>query len=77
MLRFWYFIVSHSLLEKMLFVAHDKQSKHYMASKVKLFQMLFILRFKVKSCLTLCRPIIGNELAAEITQQKRNVIISY
>ncbi len=31
--------------------------------------MLFILRFKVKSCLTLCRPIIGNELAAEITQQ--------
>ncbi len=37
--------------------------------KVKRFQMFFILRFKVKSCLILCRPIIGNELAAEITQQ--------
>ncbi len=29
--------------------------------KVKRFQMLFILRFKLKSCLTLCRPIIGND----------------
>ncbi len=41
--------------------------------KVNRFQ-IFILRFKVKSWLTLCRPFIGNELAAEITQQN-NVII--
>ncbi len=41
--------------------------------KVKRFQMLLILRFKLKSCLTLCRPFIGNELAAEITQQYKIV----
>ncbi len=43
--------------------------------KVKRFQMLSILRFKVKSCLTLCRPFIGNELGAEITQQ--NEMLSF
>ncbi len=47
--------------EKLFFVAHGKHDK----LKVKRFQMLFILRFKVKSCLTLCRPFIGNKLAAE------------
>ncbi len=58
------------MLEKTLFVAHGKQL--FINSNV---QMLFILRFKVKSLLTLCRPIIGNELAAEITQQ--NEMLSF
>ncbi len=64
---FYSSIVSHSMSEKTVFEAHGKQSKQYI--KVKRFQMLFILRFKVKSCLKLCRSIIGSELAAEITQQ--------
>ncbi len=48
-----------------------KQSKHYLTSnglndcrKCYLFE-----GFKVKSCLTLCRHILGNELA-EITQNR-------
>ncbi len=39
--------------------------------KVKRLQKRYLFwGFKVKSCLTLCRHIIGNELAAEITQNR-------
>ncbi len=54
----------------MPFVAHGKQSKHYMTSNVKRLQKCYLFwGFKLKSCLTLCRPILGNELA-EITQNR-------
>ncbi len=54
-------IVSHSMSEKLFFFGPWQTWQ----VKFKRFQMLFILRFKVKSCLTLCRPFIGNKLAAE------------
>ncbi len=67
---FYSSIVSHSMSEKMPFVAHGKQSKHYMTSNVKRLQKCYLFwGFKLKSCLTLCRPILGNELA-EITQNR-------